>query len=79
LNLKRAFWRWYLGATDHGESLFQNASDKLVLYTNINKTTVFYRLMNQIKGKKRKVHPRVKRMTIMIYLYSKIYFQRGMK
>jgi hypothetical protein len=35
--------------------------------------------MNQIKGKQRKVHPRVKRMTVMIHLYTKIFFQRGMK
>jgi hypothetical protein len=49
LNLKRAFWRWYLSSTDNGDKLFQNAADKLVLYTNINKTTFFYRLLNQVK------------------------------
>lgn len=49
LNLKRAFWRWYLSSTDHGDVLFQNAADKLVLYTNINKTTFFYRLLNTVK------------------------------
>ncbi len=74
LNLKRAFWRWYLSSTDHGERLFQNAADKLVLYTNINKTTVFYRLFNTVKVRERKVDPKVKRMTVMFYLYTKIYF-----
>lgn len=49
LNLRRAFWRWYLSTTDHGDRLFQNAADKLVLYTNINKTSFFYRLLNTVK------------------------------
>lgn len=37
LNLKRAFWRWYLTTTDTGESLFQKVSDNIVLYTHANK------------------------------------------
>jgi len=73
LNLKRAFWRWYLTSTGTGENLFQRAADNLVLYTNINKTSSFYRLFSKIKGRKKKVHPRVKRMTVMLYLYSRIF------
>lgn len=79
LNLKRAFWRWYLMSTGSGENLFQRAADNLVLYTNINKTTSFYRLFSKIKGRKRKVHPRVKRMTVMLYLYSRIFVERNMR
>ena len=79
LNLKRAFWKWYLTSTGTGENLFQRAADNLVLYTNINKTSSFYRLFNKIKGRKKKVHPRVKRMTVMLYLYSRIFVERNMR
>ncbi len=76
LNLKRAFWKWYLQSTGTGEMLFEKYADSLVLYTNINKTTAFYRIFNKIKGKRRKVSPKVKRMTTMLYLYSKIFMDR---
>lgn len=79
LNLKRAFWKWYLITTGTGENLFQKAADNLVLYTNINKTTSFYRLFSKIKGRKKKVHPRVKRMTVMLYLYTRIFAERQMR
>lgn len=79
LNLKRAFWKWYLTSTGTGENLFQRVSDNLVLYTNINKTTSFYRLFSKIKGRKKKVPPRVKRMTVMLYLYSRIFVERNMR
>lgn len=79
LNIKRAFWKWYLITTGTGENLFQKAADNLVLYTNINKTTSFYRLFSKIKGRKKKVHPRVKRMTVMLYLYTRIFTQRHMR
>ena len=79
LNLKRAFWRWHLSTTDQGEKLFKRASDKLVLYTNINKTSFFYRLYNQVRVKQIKVDPKVKRMTVMFYLYTKIFFERPMR
>lgn len=79
LNLKRAFWKWYLTTTGTGENLFQRVSDNMVLYTNINKTTSFYRLFSKIKGRKKKVHPRVKRMTVMLYLYSRIFVERNMR
>lgn len=79
LNLKRAFWKWYLTTTGTGENLFQKAADNLVLYTNINKTTSFYRLFSKIKGRKKKVHPRVKRMTVMLCLYTRIFAERQMR
>ena len=79
LNLKRAFWRWYLSSTDNGDKLFHNAADKLVLYTNINKTTFFYRLLNKVKVREIKVDPKVKRMTMMFYLYTKMYYERPMR
>jgi hypothetical protein len=79
LNLKRAFWKWHLSTTSAGEYLFQRAADNLVLYTNINKTTAFYRLFNKSRRRMRNVPPRVKRMTTMVYLYSKIFFERNMR
>lgn len=79
LNLKRAFWRWHLNTTDKGESLFQRAADQLVLYTNINKTTAFYRLFNMVKGRRRIVSPKAKRMTLMLCLYTKIFYDRPMR
>lgn len=77
LNLKRAFWRWYLNSTGSGENLFNKTVNQLVLYTNINKTTSFYRLLGTVRSKQRKVHPRVKRMTTMFYLYTRIFFDRN--
>ena len=77
LNLKRAFWRWYLNSTGTGEDLFIKAANNLVLYTNINKTTSFYRLLGTVRSQTvRRVHPRVKRMTTMLYLYTRIFFDR---
>lgn len=76
LNLKRAFWRWYMSSTGSGEELILHAANQLVLYTNINKTTAFYRLLGTVRSKTRKVHPRVKRMTTMLYLYLRIYVDR---
>jgi hypothetical protein len=37
LNLKRAFWKWYLTTTGSGETLFQTVSDNLVLYSQTSK------------------------------------------
>lgn len=68
-----------MNTTDTGESLFQRAADQLVLYTNINKTTSFYRLFNKVKGRRRIVSPKTKRMTIMLYLYTKIFYDRHMR
>ncbi len=68
-----------MNTTDTGESLFQRAADQLVLYTNINKTTAFYRLFNKVKGRRRIVSPKTKRMTIMLYLYTKIFYDRPLR
>lgn len=78
LNLKRAFWRWYLNSTGSGENLFHKTVNQLVLYTNVNKTTSFYRLLGTVRSRQRKVHPRVKRMTTMLYLYTRIFFERNL-
>lgn len=56
--------------------MLQKVSNKLVLDTNINKTTAFYRIFRLVKGKRKIVSPKVKRMTIMLYLYSRLYVQR---
>lgn len=56
--------------------MLQKVSDQLVLYTNINKTTGFYRLFKKVKGKKIVASPKAKRMTIMLYLYSRLFFER---
>lgn len=75
LNLRRAFWRWYIRSTDSGNDLILRAANQLVLYTNINKTTAFYRLLKTVRSKVR-VSPKMKRMTTMLYLYLRIYFDR---
>lgn len=49
LNLQRAFWKWYLNTTATGLGHFQRAADNLVLYTNCNKTTAFYRLLHKVR------------------------------
>lgn len=79
LNLKRAFWRWYLNTTGSGDNLFQKAANNLVLYTNINKITSFYRILGTVRSRMVKVHPRVKRMTTMIYLYTRYFFDRTIR
>ena len=77
MNLKRGFWRWYLQTTDVGQNLFQRAADNLVLYTNINKTTAFYRLFETVRHGRRIVSPKMKRMAYMMYLFSKNFFDRN--
>lgn len=54
LNLQRAVWKWYLNTPSAGQEYLQRASDNLVLYTNCNKVTAFYRLLNKVK-KNRKI------------------------
>lgn len=73
---KNAFYGWYLRSTLAGQALLQRVSNKLVLDTNINKTTAFYRMFRLIKGRRKVVSPQMKRMTMMLYLYSRIYVQR---
>lgn len=79
LNLKRAFWKWYLTTTDKGENLFQTVSDNLVLYTHTNKENVYYRLFKRLKGKRRKVSPKMKKMAFTLSLISKIFFYRNLR
>ena len=73
---KNAFYHWYVKSTTTGASKLQRVAHKLVLDTNINKTTAFYRLFQKVKGKKKVVSPKVKRMTLMLYLYSRIFVSR---
>jgi hypothetical protein len=75
-NKRSAFYSWYLKSTQEGQSLLQKLSNRLVLETNINKTTAFYRLFRPIKGKKTIVSPKIKRFTIAMYLYSRIFVER---
>jgi hypothetical protein len=56
LNMKRAFWNWFLTTTLKGDSLFQTAADNLVLYTNCNRVTAFYRLKLATFGRKSKFY-----------------------
>jgi hypothetical protein len=79
LNLKRAFWRWYLTTTDTGESLFQKVSDNIVLYTHANKENTYYRFFKKAKGRRRKVNPKIKRLTMILCLYTKIFFNRQVR
>lgn len=80
MNKRQAFQRWYLTTSTTGEQLMLKLANNLVLHTNINKTTAFYRLLHPIKGKKIKnIPPRTKRMTTMIYLYTRLYFERQLK
>ncbi len=65
-----------MNTTGSGDNLFQRAASNLVLYTNINKTTSFYRILGTVRSRQFKVHPRVKRMTTMIYLYTRYFFDR---
>jgi hypothetical protein len=73
---RSAFYHWYVKSTIAGESLLQKVGNKLVLDTHINKTTAFYRLFRLVKGKKKIISPKLKRMTIMLYLYSRVFVER---
>ena len=73
---KNAFYHWYIKSTIAGESMLQRFANRLVLDTYINKTTAFYRMFRQVKGKKKVVSPKAKRMTTMLYLYSRVFLER---
>ena len=79
LNFQKSLWHWYLNSTAMGEEMFHRVADSLVLYTNINRTSAFYRLLSGVRRRQKKVPPRVKRMTIMLFLYARIYAERNMK
>ena len=76
LHLKKNLWRWYFNSTISGGDLFQKAANNLVLYTTVNKTTTFYRLLGTVRERKINVHPRVKRMMTMLNLHLRIIVHR---
>jgi len=76
LNLKRALWNWYMVSTTKGEQFIQRAADNLVLYTNCNKITAFYRLLNAVRGKVVKISPLMRRKVIMMNVTLKSFFNR---
>lgn len=55
------------------------AAHNLVLHTSINKVSAFYRLLMGIRAPKRYVHPQTKRLTTMLYAYTRIFFERTKK
>jgi len=76
MNLKRAFYRWYLQTTDMGQNLFQRAADNMVLYTNVNKTTAFYRMFETVRVQRRIVTDDAKRRGFIFYLFIKRFYDR---
>lgn len=81
LNLKRAFWNWYLTSTNKGNELFQRAADNLVLYTTCNKITAFYRLKTATFGKNNLfyVSPTLRRKINMLTATLKLYYRKHKK
>lgn len=79
LSLKRTFYQWYLKTTGRGENLLRKTCNQIVLYTNITKSSSFYRIMATVRKGRVHVHPRIKRMTTMIHLYTRIFFDRSKK
>jgi len=81
LNMKRAFWSWYLLTTNKGGDLFQKAADNLVLYTKINSTTAFYRMKTATFGRKINfyVSPLLRRKIIMLTATLKLCFRNHKK
>ena len=78
-SFRKCFWRWYLNTTGTGDNVFQKAANNLVLYTTVNKTTTFYRMLGTVRVRVTNVHPRVKRMMTMLNLYLGIYVHRTLK
>jgi hypothetical protein len=79
LNLKKAFWRWYL-CSETGSNLVKDSVDKLVLYTNINKETAAYRLFRLIKDSPSiKVDIRAKRLAMVLFFFSKLFANKRIK
>lgn len=74
--LRKAVWTWYL---HYSSDMFVRAANNLVLYTNINNITAFYRLLANIRGSRRKIPPHVKRMITIIHSYTKVFFDRTKK
>lgn len=59
--------------------MFQKVSDNIVLYTHANKENTYYRLFKKAKGRRRKVNPKIKRLTMILCLYTKIFFNRQVR
>lgn len=79
LNLKKAFWRWYL-CSETGSSLVKDSVDKLVLYTNINKETAAYRLFRLVKDSPSiKVDIKAKRMGLVLFFLTRLVANRRIK
>lgn len=74
--LKRTLYRWFINTTSTGHKLMQKTVNKLVLYTNINKPTALYRLLGTVRHQKRYVHPRMKSLPKILYLYLTIHLDR---
>jgi hypothetical protein len=53
-------------------------ANKLVLYTNINKITSFYRLISGLKNRKQ-VPPHIKKMLTILHAYTKLSLDRTKK
>ena len=45
LSKRRAFYIWYLRTAKKGVKVLEKVANNFVLFTNINKTTAFYRML----------------------------------
>ena len=68
-----------MSQTAVGRQNFQNLADNLVLYTNVNRTTVLYRLKTATFGKKFHVSPLLKRKIVMLTATLKLFFRKHKK
>lgn len=75
-HLKSVVWRWFLNTTSSGEYLFERAANNLVLYTNINKITAFYRIFREVRGRKKTISPRIRKIAIILHLYTRNIFSK---
>lgn len=75
-NLRNAFYKWYITTSQTGQGLLQKMVTRLVLQTNVNKTTAFYRMFQKVKKTENYVSCKSKRLALVLYLYSRIYLQR---
>jgi hypothetical protein len=71
--LKYTLRQWYVNSVVACHNLFSQLVTNLVIYTNINKVSFFYRLQKTIK-RTIIVKPKIKRIAIIIYLFTKNIF-----
>jgi hypothetical protein len=50
-----------------------------VLYTHTNKENIYYRLFKRLKGKKRRVSPKMKKIAYFFSLISKAFFVKNLR